>query len=376
MDGTNGETDAMLTAIQDFLRRETAGGILLMAAAALALLVVNSPLGPVYDAALTVPIRHVIDDGLMAVFFLLVSLEIKRELVVGELSTLAQAALPAGAALGGMLAPALLYVAVTARNPADLRGWAIPSATDIAFSLGVLSLLGSRVPGSLKVFLAALAILDDLGAIVIIALFYTAELSLPALGLAGLALVGLGLLAWRKASLWLYVPLGLFLWACLLKSGVHPTLAGVAVGLAIPVVQADSLERRLHPYVSFAILPLFAFANAGLRLSDLSLHLLAQPLLLGIAAGLFVGKQVGVFAAAAVMIRWCGARLPEGANWRQLYGAAVLTGIGFTMSLFIGALAFPGAAQAEEVRFGVVAGSLASAVLGALLLRMGRGKNP
>jgi NhaA family Na+:H+ antiporter len=361
----------MLTAIQDFLRHETAGGIVLMLAAGLALLVVNSPLGAGYDAVLTLPVRHAIDDGLMAVFFLLVSLEIKRELVVGELSTPAQAALPAGAALGGMLVPALIYVAFNVGSPANLRGWAIPSATDIAFSLGVLSLLGRRVPASLKVFLAALAILDDLGAIVIIALFYTADLSLPVLGLAGLAVVVLVLLGRRRASLWLYLPVGLFLWDCLLKSGVHATLAGVAVGLAIPVAQADRLERGLHPYVSFAILPLFAFANAGLRLSDLSLELLTQPLLLGIAAGLFVGKQVGVFAAVGVMIRLCGARLPDGASWRQLYGAAVLTGIGFTMSLFIGALAFPGEARAEEVRFGVVAGSLASALLGALVLRLG-----
>jgi len=378
-------------AIKDFLELEAAGGVLLVAAAALALVWANLPIGDVYEGLLATPVEVRvgplqlakplllwINDGLMAVFFLLVGLEIKRELLAGELSTARRAALPAIAALGGMAAPAAIYATLAAGDPLALRGWAIPTATDIAFALGVLALLGPRVPGSLKIFLLGLAILDDLGAILVIAIFYTSDLSLLSLGLAGVGLVGL--FALNRAGvtrLAPYVLVGLFLWVCVLKSGVHATLAGVAVGLAVPLRARDAdgeaplarLEHALHPWVAFGILPLFAFANAGVPLAGVTAEALTGPVPLGIALGLFLGKQVGVFGASWLAIRLRVADRPQGASWAQLYGVAVLTGIGFTMSLFIGMLAFPGGDQAASVRVGVLSGSIVSAVAGWAILR-------
>ncbi|MGE5546713.1 MAG: Na+/H+ antiporter NhaA [Solirubrobacterales bacterium] len=368
-------------ALRRFLGLEASGGIVLAAAAALALILANSPAGPHYQAFVELPVGgHPlvmwINDGLMAVFFLLVGIEIKREVMTGELSNWGQAALPAIAALGGMIAPALVYAAINRNDPAALAGWAVPTATDIAFALGVLSLLGSRVPPSLKVFLLALAVIDDLGAIVVIALFYTSELSGTALALAALAIAGLAAmnrLGVRRLTP--YLAVGLALWACVLQSGVHATLAGVTLGLLIPL-DDGRLEHRLHPWVAYAILPLFAFANAGLALGGLHLSALADPVPLGVAAGLLVGKQVGVMTFAAAAIRTGLARLPEGATWAQFYGVAVLTGIGFTMSLFVGMLAFPdGGAHGAGVRLGVLAGSLASALLGAAILRAAAGRS-
>jgi NhaA family Na+:H+ antiporter len=317
----------------------------------------------------------------MAVFFLLVGLEIKREVVGGQLSTWSSRALPGLAALGGMIAPALFYVAFNADSPETLRGWAIPAATDIAFALGVLSLLGSRVPLSLKVFLTALAIIDDLGAVLIIALFYTAELNVMAL--LGAAAVTVALVVMNRArvhSLIPYVILGVVLWALVLLSGIHATLAGVVLAFTIPLIvdtpdtqQVEppllKLEHAIQPWVAFAVVPIFGFANAGVSFAGFSPGNLLDPVPLGIAAGLFLGKQVGVFGFAALAIRLGWAALPDGANWRQLYGVSLLCGIGFTMSLFIGLLAFPSSVQLQdEVKVGVLMGSLLSGLLGALLL--------
>lgn len=379
-----------VSAIQEFLRLEASGGIILVAVAALALILDNSALAPLYDrlldlpftiglgdAALSKPLILWINDGLMAIFFLLVGLEIKREILDGELSSPSQIALPAAAALCGMAAPALVYVAFNAGDPTALRGWAVPAATDIAFALGVLALLGSRVPASLKILLMAIAVLDDLGAIVIIAIFYTEQLSPLALGLAGLAivaLVALNRLGVRRLAPYMLV--GIFLWVCVLKSGVHATLAGVTVALAIPA-RADGhgrsplqhLEHALHPWVAYAILPIFAFANAGVSLAGISLASFAQPVALGIAAGLFIGKQVGIFVGVGLMVLLKLARMPAEATWPMIYGVAVLCGIGFTMSLFIGTLAFD-EGFAAQVRLGVLSGSILSALLGYCLLRL------
>jgi Na+:H+ antiporter, NhaA family len=378
-----------LATIKDFLRLEASAGIILVIAAAVAMIWANSAAADLYAAILGAPVVVQvaalkiakplllwINDGLMAIFFLLVALEIKREVLDGELSSVEQAALPAVAAAGGMLVPAAVYLFLTAGEPGLGRGWAIPTATDIAFAVGVLALLGSRAPPSLKIFLLALAIIDDLGAIVIIAVFYTDNLSLLSLGLAALGIAGLvALNLFRVSRAAPYVVVGVFLWVCVLKSGVHATLAGVAIGLAIPLRGAAaedsplrSLEHALHPWVTYAILPLFAFANAGVPLSGLSLAALLAPLPLGIAAGLFVGKQVGVFAATWLVVRLGFASLPPGAGWLQIYGVALLTGIGFTMSLFIGTLAFDGAAENIAVRIGVLTGSLLSAVAGYAVL--------
>jgi NhaA family Na+:H+ antiporter len=328
-------------------------------------------------AGISKPLLLWINDGLMAIFFLLVGLEIKREVVEGELSSVRKAALPAIAAAGGMAVPALMYAVLNWGDPQTMRGWAIPTATDIAFAVGVLALMGDRVPASLKIFLLALAILDDLGAIVIIAFFYTDNLSALSLALAAVALGGLIALnragVTRRAA---YVVFGVFLWVCVLKSGVHATLAGVALALAIPLDARDahgesplrSLEHSLHPWVSYAILPLFAFANAGVSLSGISLASLMEPLPLGIAAGLFVGKQAGVMGAAWIAVRVRAVTLPDGVTWQHFYGTALLTGIGFTMSLFIGTLAFDDPAFANSVRIGVLGGSLLSALAGALVL--------
>lgn len=382
-----------LKIIRDFLRLESAGGILLVAAAALAMVLANSPFAHFYEGFLATPVEIRIgdlqiakrlllwiNDGLMAVFFLLIGLELKREMLEGRLSHYSQVLLPAIAALGGMLVPAAIYFFLNHNDPVALRGWAIPTATDIAFALGVLSLLGNRVPASLKLFLVTLAILDDLGAIVIIALFYTSDLSGVSLTFAGIAL--LVLLSLNRSGVMqiaAYVIVGVILWVSVLKSGVHATLAGVALAFAIPLrSRAKSvkppllrMEHSLHPWVAYGILPLFAFGNSGVPLAGLSIAQIVAPVPLGIALGLFLGKQLGVlgFSWAAIKLRL--AKLPENTNWIQLYGVAVLCGIGFTMSLFIGSLAFDETGQqyATVDRLGVLMGSVISAVLGYLILR-------
>ena len=378
------------SALRALLKSEAGGGLVLMAAAAVALAIANSPFAPAYFGVLKtyvgpLSVLHWINDALMAVFFLLVGLEIKREFLDGQLSTWPRRILPGLAAAGGMLAPALIYVALNAGTPETLRGWAIPTATDIAFALGVLALLGSRVPVSLKIFLTALAIIDDLGAVAIIAAFYTVDLSLSWLGLAGLTLAVLaGLNRAGVERLALYLGLGAVLWLFVLKSGVHATLAGVALALTIPLRLSPGrpddpasplhiLEHALHPWVAFLIVPVFGFANAGVSLSGMHWAAVLAPVTLGIAAGLFVGKQIGVFLTtwAAVKLRW--ADCPEDASWAQVYGVSLLCGIGFTMSLFVGLLAFPTSPELQdEVKVGVLMGSVLSAVVGAVLLRMAR----
>ncbi|MCQ4160443.1 Na+/H+ antiporter NhaA [Roseomonas sp. GC11] len=386
------------SAMRRFIDNEAASGLLLMGVAALAILTANSPLAPAYFGALhaylgPLSLQHWINDALMAVFFLMVGLEIKREMLDGQLSTWGRRLLPGAAAAGGMAAPALIYIAFNAGDAAALRGWAIPAATDIAFALGVLSLLGPRVPVSLKVFLAALAILDDLGAVVIIALFYTSGLSLPALGGAAAVLALLFTLNRRGVqSLTPYLVLGFGLWVLVLQSGVHATLAGVLLALAIPIRLTPGapeaspeesplhrLEHALHRPVSFVIVPVFGFANAGVSFAGLGPGALLEPLTLGVAAGLVLGKLAGVFGSAALMIRLGAAQLPAGASWGQLFGVALLCGIGFTMSLFIGLLAFAEAAEMQErVKLGILAGSLVAGLAGYAVLRVARreGKAP
>jgi len=381
--------------ISDFLRLEAAGGLLLAATAALALICSNTPLRVAYDELLNIPVEIRfgsfavakplllwINDGLMAIFFLLVGLEVKREVIEGELSTPAQIVLPVVAGLGGMVVPALVFLLVNRGSGAALNGWAIPTATDIAFALGILSLLGDRVPASLKIFLTAVAIADDLGAIVIIALFYTAELSVSMLLFAGVAIALLiALNLFKVTRIAPYMIIGVFLWVFVLKSGVHATLAGVAAAFAVPLKTADAeghaplhrLEHNLHPWVAFGVLPIFAFANAGVSFAGITPAALAEPLPLGIAAGLFAGKFVGVCGASAVLIGLGLAKLPAGANWPQLAGVSALCGVGFTMSLFIGSLAFEGPEYFTPIRLGVIAGSLLSGICGYLLLRLAPG---
>ena len=382
---------APASALRTFLESEAAGGIILMGVAVLALAVANSPLAPIYFGLLKtyvggLSILHWINDALMAVFFLLVGLEIKRELVDGQLSTWPRRILPGIAAAGGMAVPALVYVALNLGTPATLRGWAIPSATDIAFALGVLALLGSRVPVSLKIFLTALAILDDLGAIAIIAAFYTDDLAPGWLALAGVTLAVLaGLNRGGVAQLAPFLGLGALLWFFVLKSGVHATLAGVALALTVPIRPSPGhpddpasplhkLEHAIQPWVGFLIVPIFGFANAGVSLSGMSWATLLEPVTLGIAAGLFVGKQVGVFLSTWATVRLDLADCPEHASWAQVYGMSLLCGIGFTMSLFIGLLAFPKSAELQDaVKVGVLAGSLVSTLAGILVLRFAPG---
>ncbi|RUW52881.1 Na+/H+ antiporter NhaA [Mesorhizobium sp. M1A.F.Ca.ET.072.01.1.1] len=375
--------------LREFLDGEAAGGIILMAAAALALIVANSPFAEIYFAALhaylgPLSVSHWINDGLMAVFFLLVGLEIKREMLDGQLSTWPRRVLPGIAAAGGMVFPALVYVLVNRDNQAALPGWAIPTATDIAFALGVLSLLGSRVPASLKVFLTALAIIDDLGAVIIIALFYTSGLSLAYLGAAFAVIAVLIVLnRMRVMNLLPYLVLGALLWVLVLKSGVHATLAGVALALTIPLERSPGighdvehsplhrLEHGLHKLVPFIVIPIFGFANAGVSLGGLSVAALVEPLTLGVAAGLVVGKLVGVFGSSALAIRLGLADLPANAGWLHMIGISLLCGIGFTMSLFIGLLAFANdAALQDAVKVGILAGSLIAALVGAAVLLM------
>ncbi len=366
--------------LTEFLQSESAGGIILMVTAAVALVVANSPLAPAYVdilhrevAGLTV--LHWINDGLMAIFFLLVGLEIKREFLVGELSTWPRRLLPAFAAAGGMAVPALIYLVFNMGEGGHPQGWAIPAATDIAFALGILTLLGRRVPLSLKVFLAALAILDDLGAVIIIAAFYTHGLTLWALGAAAAVtgvLIGLNLANVR--SLWPYLLFGAVLWFFMHESGVHATIAGVILALTIPQKvdtqsPLETLEHWLQRPVAFGIVPLFGFANAGVALAGFDA--LSHPVTLGVAAGLFFGKQIGVFAMTALALLLGFGERPTGASWVQIYGVSLLTGVGFTMSLFIGLLAFPGeGAMTDAVKLGVLVGSLASALAGALVLRL------
>jgi NhaA family Na+:H+ antiporter len=379
-----------LSLLRAFLDNEATGGLVLMAVAVLALVVANSPLASGYVTTLKtdvlgLSVLHWINDGLMAVFFLLVGLEIKREMLDGQLSTWPRRVLPGIAALGGMAVPALVYMGVNAGTPETLRGWAIPAATDIAFALGVLALLGKRVPPSLKIFLTALAILDDLGAVIIIAVFYTSDLSLSMLAGAGLCLAALlALNRFGAVVLAPYLVLGAVLWFFVLQSGIHATLAGVALALTIPMRRTpgrpeatDSplhkLEHALHPWVAFAIVPVFGFANAGVSFEGLAPVILLDPVPLGIALGLFLGKQVGVFAFAWAAIRTGFADVPANATPAQCYGVAVLCGIGFTMSLFIGALAFPNRPElVDETKLGVLAGSALSAVLGYVVLRLAR----
>ena len=384
-----------LAAIRQFLKLESSSGILLVLAGALAMVAANTAVAGLYESFLATSFKIQlgsfaldkslgvwINDLLMAIFFLLVGLEIKREVVMGELSDTAKVALPAIAAVGGMVVPAAIYAWVNWGDPVGIRGWAIPSATDIAFALGVLSLFGERVPVGLKIFLMTLAVLDDLGAIIIIALFYTSDLSVQALLLAGLALVGLLVLnRFGVTRIAPYILVGLVLWTCVLKSGVHATLAGVVTAMFIPARNpADPahppltrLEHALHPWVAFGILPIFAFANAGVSLEGLSFSDLLQPIPLGITLGLVVGKQLGVFTFAWLAVKLGLARLPSGVDFRQVYGAAIICGIGFTMSLFIGMLAFENAADGQLIvtdQLGVMAGSLISAVLGYVVLHL------
>jgi NhaA family Na+:H+ antiporter len=369
---------------EEFFKSETAGGILLMLVTVLALGVANSPLAPVYFNALQVSVGglsalHWINDGLMALFFLLVGLEIKRELTDGELSSWRGRVLPGAAALGGVVLPAVFYVLIARGAPGALQGWAIPAATDIAFSLGVLALLGTRAPPSLKIFLTALAILDDLAAVLIIALFYSAGFSPGFLGLAGAALLALaGLNRMGVRRLWPYLLLGALLWFCVLKSGIHATIAGVLLALVIPARAEKGappspglrLEHALLGWASFAIVPLFAFANAGVSLRGVTLNALVQPVTLGVAAGLFLGKQMGVFGAVWLAVRLGWAKLPAGASWLSIWGVAILCGIGFTISLFIGALAFGDAGAQTAAKLGVLAGSLLSGLAGWLVLAL------
>lgn len=375
--------------LQAFLQMEASAGIILVIAAALAMLVANSPLAGLYhtalkelvfsigfavpdvfDATLTKPLLLWINDGFMAVFFFLIGLEIKREFKNGALASRQHALLPAIAALGGMVVPMLVFMLINQNHPENWRGWAIPAATDIAFALGVLALLGSRVPLSIKVLLTAIAVLDDLGAIIIIALFYTADLGIAALLVALTCCVGFVLLRrFQVMSVAAYLLVGFVLWLALLKCGVHPTIGGVLTALAIPSVKGEDIEHRLHPWVAYGILPLFAFANAGVSLAGVTIDNLLAPLTLGIALGLVIGKAVGVFTFTqiALALRLCAPL--EGVNWRHILGVAFLCGIGFTMSLFIGELAITGGDAHVDIRLGVIMGSLISATCGYLILR-------
>jgi NhaA family Na+:H+ antiporter len=380
------------TIIRQFLRQEAAGGIILIAAAVVALIMANTPVQGLYQAFLNLPVAVSIasleiakplllwiNDGLMAIFFLVVGLDVKRELLQGSLAGREKAIFPAIGALGGMLAPALIYLLFNGADEVTRQGWAIPAATDIAFALGVMALLGNRVPTSLKVFLLALAIIDDLGVIVIIALFYTHQVSMVALGVAAAAIAVLAVMNWRgvgKTSLYMIV--GLVLWVAILKSGVHATLAGVIVGFMIPLnaksepSPSETLEHELHPWVAFLILPLFAFANAGVSLQGVSLSGLTSLLPLGIAAGLFIGKPLGIFVFCWLAVKLGIARLPQDIGFKQVFAVAVLCGIGFTMSIFIASLAFADAdvALSTYAKLGILLGSTSAAVVGYGLLRL------
>ena len=369
--------------IRDFFKMESAGGILLVIAAAIAMTIANSPLGESYQAMLHtyvfgMSVSHWINDGLMAVFFLLIGLEVKRELLEGALKSKETAIFPAIAAVGGMLAPALVYVAFNAGDPEAISGWAIPAATDIAFALGIMALLGKRVPISLKVFLLALAIIDDLGVVVIIALFYTGDLSTMAL-LVGFVMTGVLFMLNAKevTKLTPYMIVGAILWFAVLKSGVHATLAGVVIGFAIPLKGKKGehsplkhMEHALHSYVAFGILPLFAFANAGISLEGVSMSGLTSMLPLGIALGLLVGKPLGIFTFSWAAVKLGIAKLPQGVNFIHIFAVSVLCGIGFTMSIFISSLAFANVSPEFDTyaRLGILMGSTTAAIIGYALL--------
>lgn len=384
------------SALREIVATESAGGLVLMAAAVLALIVANTNLYELYDHTLHtyvggfsyeargmdwkgLSVLHWINDGLMAIFFLLVGLEVKREMLDGQLATWERRILPGAAAVGGMVVPAIIFAVLNWGEP-TLDGWAIPAATDIAFALGVLALLGSRVPASLKVFLTAVAIIDDLGAIIIIALFYTAQLNVAPLVLAA-ALLGVLAFMNRRGvrTLWPYLLMGLVIWALMLVSGVHATLAGVAVALTIPMTpnpgHPDNPESPLHklehsiaPWVAFLIVPIFGFANAGLNFGGLELEMLGEPLVLGIILGLFIGKQIGVFTIVWILEKLNVVDYPANASVAQVYGVSLLCGIGFTMSLFIGNLAYAEPLYLDEVKLGVLGGSLLSGVVGTIIL--------
>ncbi len=384
----------MIKSVVNFIKWESFAGIILIIMAALALIICNSPYLSLYQQAfetkltfsygqlgLSKPLVLWINDGLMAIFFLLVGLEIKRELIEGELNTINKAILPIIAAFGGMIMPAIIYTAFNWGDSFSLRGWAIPAATDIAFALGILSILGNRVPISLKVFLTAIAILDDLGAILIIAIFYTNEVSVALLLISLLIIMLLFYLNRRGIESFVpYALIGLVLWVLVLKSGVHATLAGVVIAFAYPIRSKKNtansplrnLENTLHPWVSYLVLPLFAFANAGVSLAGVTLKTLFLPIPLGITAGLFIGKQVGIFVFSWIAIKLGVGRMPTGTNWMQIYGTSIICGIGFTMSLFIGSLAFTGGDETIRhsvmLRLGVLVGSVVSGVFGYLVL--------
>lgn len=387
------------TAIARFLRLESAGGIILMATALLAIIVANTPLVVFYNLLLDTPVEVRIgelqiakplllwiNDGLMAIFFFLVGLELKRELLEGELSDPKNILLPGIGAVGGMIFPAIFYLAFNSDDPVAVKGWAIPAATDIAFALGVLTLLGSRVPTSLKIFLTSLAIFDDIGAIVIIALFYTSNISIEALTIAAICVPILFLMNRRGVeSKSLYITIGVVVWVSLLKSGVHATLAGVILAFFIPIKSKlgnpsplKSLEHDLHSVVAFFVLPIFAFANAGISFAGMSADAILHDVPIGVALGLVVGKQVGIFGLCGLAVMFGIAKLPKGMSYGSLYGVSALCGIGFTMSLFIGSLAFEetGVNLLFDERVGIIVGSLVSGIIGYLVLAKTLPKQP
>jgi NhaA family Na+:H+ antiporter len=385
--------------LAEFIKKESASGILLIFSTILALIFSNTMISPLYESFLHIPVEirvgslhldkslyHWVNDGLMAIFFLLIGLEVKREMIEGNLSSLSQVALPGFAAIGGMLIPAVIYLFFNQQNPIAVNGWAIPTATDIAFALGILSLLGNRIPVSLKIFLMALAIIDDLGAIVIIAFFYTSELSNLSISIAALSLFVLSLFNYygvtKKAA---YFIVGTILWVSVLKSGVHATLAGVALAFTIPLNAKDhnniatspakDIEHDLHFWVAFFILPLFAFVNAGVNITQISFNQMSGTVPLGIMLGLFIGKQVGVFGFSWIAIKLNLAELPKGSNWLQLYGVSVLTGIGFTMSLFITSLAFEDDTIFQYTdKLAILISSFLSGIVGYLVLKFAKNK--
>jgi len=390
---TSQVSNKAVEALREFLKLESAGGLILIGATVVALIVANIPYTlSLYEGFLNLqltvtigglgvdkPLLLWINDALMAIFFMLVGLELKREVVEGQLSRPAQVVLPAMAALGGVVAPAAIYWWMNAGSESQLNGWAIPTATDIAFALAILGLMGSRVPVALKIFLTTIAIVDDIVAVLLIAIFYTSDLSTNALLMAGLGIIGLFLLnRFRVLRLAPYMLIGLFIWFCVLKSGVHATLAGVMVAAFIPLRADDEhsparhLEHTLHPWVAFAILPVFAFANAGVSFFGLSTDDITGGVPIGIVLGLFAGKQIGVVGMVFLARVLKLAEFPEGTNWGQIYGAAILCGVGFTMSLFIGTLAFEHGNfnLLSGVKVGVIAGSVLSAVWGLVVLHL------
>lgn len=381
--------DRVGAALKDFLKQESAGGIFLIVAAALALVIANSPFAASYfgtlqtnlnlsfgDFVLDKALILWINDGLMAIFFFLIGLEVKREVIDGQLSSWNQASLPLAAAIGGMAIPALIYVGFNLNSPESIGGWAIPAATDIAFALGILSLLGPRVPVAMKALLLAIAVIDDIGAILVIALFYSGEIKLDMLAGAGAMLALMFVIGrLRIGSAIPYVLLTVIMWVFVLKSGVHATLAGVTAAMMVPTVARDGtyfaerLEHEMHPWVAFVIIPIFGFANAGVSLSGITPADLLAPLPLGIALGLLIGKQLGIVGFAWLAVKTGLAKLPDGVGWAKVHGLSLLAGIGFTMSLFIGNLAFTDAARIDAVKIGVLSGSLIAAIAGFLLLR-------